>query len=125
LDDSDLAPEDESGSQVVALDEEAADEAAETVAGDVADIEVEEVADEEVAEVDEEAPVGKERIVVKEKLIEPAPWGAFPTVFMLPCVVVMVVVGIMGFELIQSTSGYKPAGFLTRTIGDVVGMKTK
>ncbi len=120
LDDSDLASEDESGSQVVALDEEAADEAAETIAGEVGeDLEA------EVEEDEEGAATGPVREVVREKLIEPAPWGALPTVFMLPCVAVMVVVAIMGFELIQSTAGFKSAGFFTKQIGDLVGMKAR
>jgi len=120
LDDSDLAAEDESGSQVVALDEESADEAAETIAGEVAeDLEV------EVEEEEEGAAAGPVREVVRERLIEPAPWGALPTVFMLPCVVVMILVAIMGFELVQSTAGFKSAGFFTRQIGDIVGMKSR
>lgn len=121
LDDSDLAAEDESGSQVVALDEESADEAAETLAGEIGeDMEVE-------VEEDDEAAVatGPVREVVREKLIEPAPWGALPTVFMLPCVVVMVLVAIMGFELLQSTAGFKQAGFFTKQIGDLVGFKAR
>ncbi|MCI0681039.1 MAG: hypothetical protein L0Y71_02955 [Gemmataceae bacterium] len=120
LDDSDLAIEDESGSQVVALDEESADEAAETIAGDVEDLDV------QVDEEDEEGvAVGPVREVVREKVIEPAPWGALPTVFMLPCVIVMVVVGIMGFELVQSSAGFKSAGFFTRALGELVGQKIR
>jgi helix-turn-helix protein len=123
LDDSDLAVEDESGSQVVALDEESADEAAETIAGELGedlDVGVEEVEEEE-----EGVGAGPVREVVREKIIEPAPWGAWPTVFMLPCVIVMVVVGIMGFELIQSSAGFKSAGFLTKTLGEMVNIKTR
>jgi len=63
--------------------------------------------------------------VVRDRLIEPAPWGALPTVFMLPCVVVMIVVAIMGYELVQTTAGFRPAGFFTKQIGDIVGMKTR
>lgn len=119
LDDSDLAVEDESGSQVVALDEEIADEAAETIAGELSE-------DMVVEEEDEEAVgVGAVREVVREKLIEPAPWGALPTVFMLPCVIVMIVVAIMGFELVQSTAGFKSAGFLTKTLHGLVGSNAR
>ena len=120
LDDSDLAVEDESGSQVVALDEESADEAAETIAGDVA-----EDLDVQVEEDEEAVGVGPVREVVREKIIEPAPWGALPTVFMLPCVIVMVMIGIMGFELIQSTAGFKSAGFFTKALGELVGQKMR
>ncbi|MCI0640261.1 MAG: hypothetical protein L0Y72_14380 [Gemmataceae bacterium] len=118
LDDSSV---EESGSQVVALDEEA-DEAAATIATDAPEIEV---------ELDEEGAVaaapGQVRIkeVVREKLIEPAPWGAMPVVFMLPCVIVMLLVGLLGFELAQSAAGFKSAGFLTRTIGEMIGQKIR
>jgi hypothetical protein len=124
LDDSDLAVEDESGSQVVALDDESADEAAETLAGELGeDLDVEAGVEE-----DEEEAVGvggPVREVVRDRIIEPAPWGALPTVFMLPCVIVMIVVGIMGFELVQSTTGFRSAGFLTKALGDLVGQKVR
>ena len=51
--------------------------------------------------------------------------GALPVVFLIPCVIIMVLVGLMGFELIQSSSGYKQAGFLTRTFGELLGQKVK
>ncbi len=141
LDDSDLAPEDESGSQVVALD----DEDAETVADDDAavadDVDVDEESS-DFADLDEDVEVEdgdgedvevetesskvrvKRETVVKEKLIPPAPWGILPVIFMLPCVIVMVLVGILGFEMVQSSSGLKPPGPLTRSIAeDVFGVK--
>lgn len=129
LDDS--AVEDESQSQVVALDEEA-DEAATTRATDgdevvadesgFGDLEVAE-GEEDVADVEEAVAGGK--TIVKEKLIEPAPWGALPVVFMLPCVLVMVLVGILGFELVQSAGGYKSPGFLTKAISEMIGKPIK
>jgi hypothetical protein len=118
LDDSDLAAEDESGSQVVALDEESADEAAQTIAGELG----EELAVEE--EIEEEA-VGPVREVVRTQLIEPAPWPGWVAIAMIPTVVVMLLVGIMGFELVQSSAGFRSAGFLTRTMGELVGQKMR
>jgi len=73
------------------------------------------------AEEDEE-PV---RTVVKEKLLPSAPWGAMPLVFMLPCVLVMFVVVLLGFELVQSVGNYKSPGLLTRALGDLLGQKFK
>jgi len=134
LGDSDLDLADESGSQVVALDEEGVDDASETVAGEEIEIDIEEEGaafgdlegEEPVVEVeeddDESGPI-REKVV--EKMIEPAPWGAMPVVFLFPCVVIMVLVGLMGFELIQSSAGYKQAGFLTRTFGELLGQKVK
>src|SRR5207245_672766 len=116
LQDSDVAVDEESGSQVVALDEEQeADQGAATVSAKhkprkkaAADLEE----DVDFGDIEEEpaAEEEEERVVVQQKVVKPAPWGAFPTFFMLPCVIVMVLVGIMGFEMLQHMTGYKPAG---------------
>jgi hypothetical protein len=37
----------------------------------------------------------------------------------------MLLVGIMGFELVQNMAGYKPTGFITKTIGELIGQKPK
>jgi hypothetical protein len=128
LDDS--AVEDESASQVVALDEEA-DESGATRAEE-GGVEVEEeggfgglevAGDEEDAVA--EADVDDAKTILKDRLIQPAPWGALPVVFMLPCVIVMVLVGLLGFELVQSVGGYKSPGFLTKAVGEMIGQKIK
>ena len=80
--------------------------------------------EEEEAELEEEAEEEEPaRTVVKEKLLPAAPWGAMPVVFMLLCVPVMVVVTMLGFELVQSMSGYKSPGMVTQTLTNVVGGK--
>ena len=56
-----------------------------------------------------------------QTVMRPAPWGVVPTLLMLPCIVVMVLVGIMGFEMVQHMTGYKPPGFLTKTFAELVG----
>jgi hypothetical protein len=121
LDDSELAAEEESGSQVVALDEE---EIEPLSSGEVAT-----VGEDEVAEIDEEAVAAAEEEDDEEhvrevvKVIRPAPWGALPTVIMLPAVIVMLLVGFMGFELVQSSAGYRPPGFMSKTLGEMIGME--
>lgn len=148
--DFDIQIEDESGSQVVALDEEEeTDDAEATVAasskqkkkvkgktkvvasdeeemedlgfggldeGDAEESPAEEGEDETVT-----APSGPPQI----KYVRPAPWGVFPVVFMLPCVVVMVLVGLLGFELVQSGNGYRPPGVLTKALADLMELKMK
>jgi len=125
LDDS--AVEDESASQVVALDEEA-DDAAATRAQEEG-VEDEEFGGLEVAEGEEEPAVEEDldeaTTVVQEKLIEPAPWGVLPVVFMLPCVIIMLLVGLLGFELVQSVGGFKSAGFLTKAVSEMIGKPIK
>jgi excisionase family DNA binding protein len=139
LDDSDLAAEDESGSQVVALD----DEDAETVADDDAavaddvdvdeessdfqdldeDVEVEDVDGEDVEVETESSKVRvKRETIVQEKLVPAAQWGILPVIFMLPCVIVMVLVGMLGYEMVQSSNGLKPPGPLTVGIAEQIGM---
>ena len=138
LGDSDVAVEEDSGSEVVALDEEEADDAAATVAAkrktkhkpaaDLAedeDLGFDQLDEEAVAAVEEEEEEAAGRVVVKEKVQKAAPWGVMPVLLMLPCVVVMLLVGIMGFELVQNMAGYKPTGFVTKTIGELTGQKLK
>jgi excisionase family DNA binding protein len=139
LDDSELAQEDESGSQVVALDEEDAATVTDEDAAVVDDVDVEEEssdfqdldqdvevdADDEVdVDVDEEtARAGKTRTVVQEKLVPAAPWGVMPVVFMLPCVIIMFFVGLLGLELVQTSTGMKPPGVLTTMLAEQFGTK--
>ena len=131
LDDS--AVEDESASQVVALDEEA--DAGATTRADEDDIQVDDGedfgdlessagAEEGVADVEEE-DVDDAKVTAKGTLVEPASWGALPVVFMLPCVIVMLLVGLLGFELVQSGGGYKSPGFLTKAISELIGKPIK
>jgi hypothetical protein len=135
LDDSELAPEEESGSQVVALDEEEPETLIDGE-GDVVvdDAQVEEESsdfadfDQDVEAGAEETgtrPKGKVRVetVVKEKLIEPAQWGILPVVFMLPCVIVMFMVALLGYEMVQTTATLKPPGPFTVAVADMFGQK--
>jgi hypothetical protein len=150
LEEGDVAAQDESGSQVVALDEEMADEAEATAqaparkpkakakpkkapalaAAEEEEVEAEEEAnfdlglEEEEAEVEDEAEEeAPARTVVQEKLLPAAPWGAMPAVFMSLSVAVMIVVSILGFELVQSMSGYKSPGLVTQTLTNIVSGK--
>jgi hypothetical protein len=142
IDDSDVAAEeDESGSQVLALDdEEAVDDAAETVTAQsraakkkaraaAAQAEAEAFADldEPMAEADEDEDIEEldgdlveettqKKVIRQTVVVQQAPWGIFPVLVLLPCLIVMVLLGLMGFELAQTQQGYKP-GLLTRTIG--------
>jgi hypothetical protein len=129
LDESDAIVDDESASQVIALDEDE-----QTFDGEVEEL-VEEGDDldqqgfdtledpGELQEIeDENAPV---REVVVEKFIEPAPWGVIPVVFMLPCAVVTIVLGIMGYEMVQSSNGFRPAGPVTKMVAGLFGKDLK
>jgi hypothetical protein len=82
--------------------------------------------DEGFGELEEEAEAeAEEEEAVYEKALPTAPWGALPVVFMLPCVIVLFLVGIMGFELVQSMVGHKPPGMLTKAIGGMMGQNLK
>src|SRR5207253_3568169 len=87
LDDSELAADEESGSQVVALDEEEVepvldeDEVEVSVEedGEFGDLEAEE------AGAEYEDDTRPARVEVREKILKPAPWGMAPTIGMAPC----------------------------------------
>src|SRR5262249_3659451 len=117
----------ESGSEVVALEEAEADEPRTGGRRGVAEFGEDEEfgdligSDEEVVEgADEEEP----EAVVREVQVAapPPPWGPLPALVMLPCVIVMFLVGIMGFELVQSAIGYKPPGMITKALGGLIGV---
>jgi excisionase family DNA binding protein len=142
LSDADMAIEDESGSQVVALeDEEEADDAAATIQhpkkkGTLL-LEEDEAALEDVeegggidelltgeeqpqAEVEEEeeepaAPVGA------ALAIPAAEWGPVPVIFLVPCVAVLLLVAMMGFELLQGVMGYNKPGPVTEKVAKIFG----
>jgi hypothetical protein len=128
----------ESDSQVVALDEEEADDAAATVArprkakaksklqtgaisDDEAELEVEEA--EGSGRRTKTAPAEDEED--EEELVSagaapPAEWGPLPAIVLFPTVLVMFVVGIMGFEIIQGMWGYHRATKVGKPIIDTI-----
>jgi len=96
------AAEEESGSEVVAVEEEGLDEL-------------------EVAEdVEAERPA-------RAAEAEPAEWGALPAAVLIPCVLVMGVVGLMGWELLHSMWGYNTPGRaaspIVRSLAEAFGEK--
>jgi excisionase family DNA binding protein len=126
----DVVAEDDSGSDVVALDEEDAEA---TTVHPKRRGKKEAVADEQTGDdftdldqIEEEPVLDEEAVeegVAPTVVIQPAaPWGILPVAVLFPCVIVMTLVGIMGFELMQSQQGYKP-GFMTKTIGGLMGAK--
>jgi excisionase family DNA binding protein len=141
LSDADMAIEDESGSQVVALEEEEeTDDAAATIQhpkkkkGTLL-LDEQEVAEEEGGGIDElltgeEEPVAEE--VEEEEEAAPAgaavaapaaEWGPIPVIFLIPCVAILLLVGMMGFELLQGVMGYHKPGPLTEKLGKVLNLQ--
>jgi hypothetical protein len=110
----------ESGSQVVALDEEEADEAAATVAKRRGEV----VEDEEAGEIDE--LVGEkaaEEELAPGAVAAPAEWGKLPAILMIPCVLFMGLLAILSFELLHNMWGYnqpyKPTGAILKPLADM------
>lgn len=119
LDEADVAADDESASEVVALDEEDGavvrkktrkkvvdedededdDSAASALRGVRHDDD-----DEEDYEVSEAAEEGRPVVVAG-----PASWGPLPAILMFPTMLVMFLGAIMAFELLHSTWGYQQA----------------
>lgn len=114
--DEDIQTEEDSGSQVVVLeDEEGVDDSAATVARQAPPGGDDETEEGEVEAVDEELP---EEMEAEEEPATPVrrgpavvaaqpAWGFLPALVMLPCVIVMFLVGIMGFELLHGMWGYR------------------
>jgi hypothetical protein len=50
----------------------------------------------------------------------PVPWGPWPLVGLFPCVILLFVVGLMGFELIQGMWGYHKTGKITGLVIDPI-----
>lgn len=126
----------DSGSQVVALEGEEADEAAETVAykgrrpvaaeAEAGDEQIEDLlGEDELGELEagEEEAFRAPRVVAAP----PAEWGALPAVLLLPTVIVMFLLTCMSFELLNNMWAYrqstKPAGGIVRTIAELLGDK--
>ena len=154
--------EDESGSQVVALDDEEYAEGDETIAapapkkkkkqskarkqaGDDDDSLIEDEdglgdafgdleADEDF-EIDSEPVVSRAGAPVLTRgahapALRPAPWGVLPSIVMFPCLIVMILGGMLSFEQIQTNTRPGAAAPLTQALTpmmqsvlELVGMK--
>jgi excisionase family DNA binding protein len=109
LDEQDASSDEESGSEVVALeDEERADAGASTVArprkkpAKKTALAAEEIEEEEAEEEEEEAPARRAAVAAA-----PANWGVLPALVLMPCLLVMFLVTIMGYEMIRGMWGYR------------------
>jgi len=108
----------DSDSAVVAVDEEDADAGAATVARprkSKAKAKAKAVEVEEEEDLDDISGSGAKRAVVAEEEEEeaeavaaaaPAEWGPLPAILLFPAVLVLFVVGLMGFELVRGMWGY-------------------
>jgi len=131
----------DSDSQVVPLEgDESSDDAAATVARPLArgkakakpttdladsgrldiDLDTGPEEDEELVDDEEQGAVGVGQVPVEAA---PAEWGVLPVIFLLPCVVVLFVVGLMSWEMAQGMWGYhtdsKVSGIIIRPIASM------
>lgn len=121
LGDEDAPSDETTGSQVVALeDEEDSDPEAATVMKTRRGARAAVAEDEEAGEFDNLDLEGEDQEVVTEDVEEepvtagagayappkPARWGAIPVIFMLPCVILMFLVGLMSWEMMNIMWGY-------------------
>jgi excisionase family DNA binding protein len=117
----------DSGSQVMAIDDEEDDSKSQVVAIDEEEEVVEE--EDELAGItdgeEEEEEEEEEAVAVAGAALPPAPWGALPTIFMLPCVVVMGLLGLMTFEMLHGMWGYRQshptATLLIKPVSELFG----
>jgi hypothetical protein len=146
LDDSDVLAEEETGSQVVLIEDEDAP-APQSKGGwkgksgskprqaveDLAGVELEEE-DEDIgsaaarrrARAEEE---DEEELARPVGAAAPAKWGVLPAIFLFPALVLTLVGGLMGFELLRTMWGYqqprKPAAPLVKAIATQLDMDVK
>jgi len=70
-------------------------------------------------------PVIEERVVV----LQTAPWGIMPAIFMLPTIFIVFIAGLMAYEMMHSMWGYhqptKPASLVIDNVADILDMKPK
>ena len=78
------------------------------------DLEIDPTAESEEDE-EEEEPVAVGASAAAAPNVE---WGAVPAIFLLPAVIVLVVVGLMGFELIQGMWGFRKGNQVNSLILD-------
>ncbi|MFN4259228.1 MAG: helix-turn-helix domain-containing protein [Gemmataceae bacterium] len=119
LDEPDL---EESDSEVVAFGEEEDDDesgprTSKFKRGEVADLEeigfeesagIDEIlTDETISALDEEEEEEEEYDEEAVAAAAPADWGVFPALVMIPCAVVMIMVGLMSYELLHGMWGYQ------------------
>src|SRR5262249_12431354 len=142
LGEEDVATEEESGSQVVALeDEEEVDEGAATVARPAsllekpakgkkkkATEEAEEVAEPEIEGEAIEAPIADQEVLAAPRAAvraAPADWGVLTPMVLLVSVLVMLVLGMMSFELVRGMWGYRQnttvGSFVIKAVGGLFG----
>ena len=126
VDVEDAPADDESGSQVVLVDDEAAVlDDEDALAG--ADLEEGASASSALRGVrrgEDEYAVGPGAVVVAG----PAKWGPLPAIVLFPTVAVLVLGGLMSFEAVRGMWGYhqpaKPGSSIVRGMADTFGMKT-
>ncbi len=132
LSDEDLAAEEESGSQVVALEEgeDAADDEVELdeeeppsrkprkkVSAETEDFDEPLI---DLDDMDTDAAAEEEAAVGAAALAPAAPWGVVPALFLFPAFIVMFFVVIMSFELLQTSWGYHTGGYGARLFVDPI-----
>lgn len=111
LGEDDAAAEDESVSQVVTIPEEEEDEVA------VTRPRRRRVDDDEEAVIEDEDEVSPGRAAA---VAAPTQWGALPAILMIPCVILMFLVGLMSFELVRGMWGHQTGNRYTSLVTDSV-----
>jgi excisionase family DNA binding protein len=134
--DFDLSVGEDSGSQVVALEGEEADEGSATVAykggqevetGDESSESEELLSDDELDQYEEVEGQGRLRRAPVMVAAPQASWGLMPALVMVPCVAIMFLLACMGFELMNNMAGYnassRPTATLVKHVAGWLGKK--
>jgi hypothetical protein len=138
LEEGDVVAEEETGSQVVLLEDE--EEAVPKVKGRKKRPVAEEEGDVDLAEVDEDDASAalkgvrhdedeEEAVTMPAGRPAPRPWGPVPAIILFPTFLIVALGGIMGFELLHTMMGYQqprnPAAPLVRGMAKTFDMELK
>jgi hypothetical protein len=111
---------DESDFDLAADDGTSEDSASEVVA-----IEEDETAEDDLEPIEDEEADARPAAAAAAMVAAPTAWGPLPIIALMPCTAVMFIVGMMGYELLNSMWGHQTRtpvpGFFVKTVAGMFG----
>jgi len=137
LDESDVVAEEETGSQVVVLEDEPSTSPSgkrRRPKADEGDVDLADVEEEDAAAAlqgvrGRRSDEDDDAVTVPSGRAAPAPWGPLPAILLFPALLFVMLGGLMGYELLHTMLGYqqprKPAAPLVRFMAKTFDMELK
>ena len=132
LEDADAPVDEESGSQVVLLADDALSARGRKHDVDLADVELDDEDSSISAAMRKVKPRDEdddEAVTTPAGVAAPSPWGPVPALILFPSFILVILGGLMGYELIHTMTGYqqprKPSAPLVRGIAKALDMELR